>query len=130
VGDNAGLYAALGLTHLQYREAGIDLGEGPVDEAEACAQHVFALDPSSASGLQLRGWIHYSRGRIQDAVRALNAALEIDANNADTLSLLSNCYLISGRVATARPLIERLIAVDPLTPINRCMPGWADILEG
>ncbi len=130
VGDNAGLYAALGLAHLQYREAGIDFGEHPLDEAEACARKVFALDPASGSGLQLRGWIHYSRGRIQDAVGDLKAALDIDANNADTLSLLSNCYLISGKVAAARPLIERLLAVDPLTPVSRCMPGWADLLEG
>jgi tetratricopeptide (TPR) repeat protein len=91
---------------------------------------VFALDPASASGLQLRGWIHYSRARIQDAVHDLKAALEIDANNPDTLGLLSNCYLISGKVAEGRLIIERLIAVDPLTPLNRCMPGFADIMEG
>ena len=37
VGENAVLYAALGLAHLQYREAGLDLGDGPLDEAERCA---------------------------------------------------------------------------------------------
>ena len=99
-GDSAGLYATLGLAHLQYREAGIDVGPRPLQEADACAQEVFALEPASAAGLQLRGWIHYSRGRIQEAVRDLKAALEIDPNNADTLGLLSNCYLISGK---ARP---------------------------
>lgn len=130
IGDNARLYAALGLAHLQYREAGIDFGEQPLLDAEACEQKVFALEQPSASGLQLRGWIHYSRGRVREAVRDLEAALEIDANNADTLLLLSNCYLISGRVAAARPLISRLLTVDPLTPLTRCMPAWADILEG
>jgi TolB-like protein/Flp pilus assembly protein TadD len=130
VGNNAGLYAALGLAHLQYREAGIDFGEAPLVEAEACARSVFALDPQAASGLQLRGWIHYSRGRIQEAVRDLKSAHELDPNNADTLLLLSNCYLIAGRVASARPLIVRLLGVDPLTPVSRCMPAWADVLEG
>jgi TolB-like protein len=130
VGENAGLYAALGLAYLQYREAGIDFGERPLHEAETCARKVFALDPASVSGLQLRGWINYSRGSIQDAVRDLKAALEIDPNNADALGLLSNCYLISGKVQAARPLIARLMAVDPLTPVSRCMPGWADLLEG
>jgi TolB-like protein/cytochrome c-type biogenesis protein CcmH/NrfG len=130
VGDNAGLYAALGLAHLQYREAGIDVSDGPIEQAEACAQKVFALDPASASGLQLRGWIHYSRARIQDAVTDLKAALAIDPNSADTLGLLSYCYLISGKVPAARPLVERLLAVDPLTPVNRCMPGFADIMDG
>jgi TolB-like protein/thioredoxin-like negative regulator of GroEL len=130
VGENAELLAALGRAHLQYREAGIDFGQRPLDEAEACVRKVFALDRQSASGWQLRGTIRYSRGQIQDAVRDLKAALEVDPGNPDTLALLSNCYLISGKVSVARPLIDRLMAVDPLTPLTRCMPGWADVLEG
>jgi TolB-like protein len=130
IGDNARLYAALGLAYLQYREAGIDLSDRPLTEAEACVAKVFALDPKSASGLQLRGWIHYSRAEIQDAVRDLKAALEAEPSNADTLLLLTNCCLISGRVAVARPLIARLLTIDPLTPVTRCMPAFADLLEG
>lgn len=130
VGENAELYAALGIAHLQYREAGIDFGERPLLEADSCARKVFAIDPQSASGLQLRGWLHYSRGRIQEAVRDLKAALDMDSNNADTLLLLINCYLISGKVSVARPLIDRLLAVDPLTPLTRCLPGFADASEG
>jgi TolB-like protein/thioredoxin-like negative regulator of GroEL len=129
-GDNATLYAALGLAHLQYRETGLDGGEGPLDAADACAERVAALGPMSASALQLRGWIRYARGGIQDAVRDLKAALAIDPNNADSLGLLANLYLISGQAAAARPTIARLIAVDPLTPVNRCMPGFADMMEG
>jgi TolB-like protein/thioredoxin-like negative regulator of GroEL len=130
VGDNARLYAALGHAYLQYREAGIDLGQRPLDEAEACARKVFALEPESSSGIQLRGWIHYGRGRIQDAVRDLKAALRVDGNNADTLLLLVNCYMISGKVANARPLIERVLTIDPLTPLTRCLPAFADAMEG
>ena len=130
VGDNVRLYTSLGLAHLQYREAGIDLTDLPLVEAEACARKVFALDPACASGLQLRGWIHYSRGQIQEAVRDLKAALALDPNNADSLLLLSNCYLISGKVPLARPLLARLLSVDPLTPLSRCLPGFADLLEG
>ncbi len=130
IGENTRLYAALGLAHLQYREAGIDLSEEPLVEADACASKLFALDDHSAPGWQLRGWIAYSRGRTQDAVRDLKIALDLDPNNSDTLLLLCNCYLISGRVAAARPLLARLLAVDPLTPITRCMPGFAEIMEG
>ncbi len=36
IGDNAELYAALGRAHLQC-EAGIDLNEGPLREADKCA---------------------------------------------------------------------------------------------
>jgi TolB-like protein len=130
IGDNARLYATLGLAHLQYREAGIDLSDQPLLEAGTCASKLFALDDHSGSGWQLRGWIAYSRGCIQDAVRDLKIALNLDPYNSDTLLLLCNCYLISGRVASARPLLARLLAVDPLTPITRCMPGFAEIMEG
>jgi non-specific serine/threonine protein kinase len=130
IGDNGRLYAALGMAHLQYREAGIDFSERPLAEAEMCASKLIELKRDSASGLQLRGWTRYSRGLVQEAVRDLKAALEMEPNNADTLLLLSNCYLISGRVSYARPLLRRLLAVDPLTPVTRCMPAFADILEG
>jgi TolB-like protein len=130
VGDNARLYAALGHAHLQYREAGIDFSTRPLDEAEECARKVFMLEPGSASGLRLRGWIEYSRGLIQDAVRSLKAALAVDPNDADALLLLCNCYLISGKVPAARPLIGQALALDPLTPLTRCLPGFADASEG
>jgi TolB-like protein len=130
VGEDASLYAALGRVHLQYREAGIDWSERPLLEAEACAKKVFELAPGSAAAVLLRGWISYSRSDVQNAVRDLEAVLEIEPSNPDGLGLLANCYLISGRVPAARPLIERLLAVDPLTPLTRCLPGWADVLEG
>lgn len=130
VGENTQLYAALGQTYLQYREAGIDFTDGPLRQAETCADRILALEPHSVAGSQLRGFIHYANGRIQEAVRDLKAAREGDWNDAATLGLLCNCYLIAGRVSVARPLIEQLIAGDPLTPLTRCLPGWADILEG
>jgi TolB-like protein/Flp pilus assembly protein TadD len=129
-GDSAQLYAALGVAYLQYREAGIDLSERPLRQAQRCAAKVLALEPGSPAALQLRGWIHYSHGRIQYAVRNLNEALASEPHNADTLLLLCNCYIIAGRVAAARPLLRRLASVDPLTPISLCMPAFADIMEG
>jgi len=130
IGENLRLLTALGLVHLQYREAGLDLTECPLVEAERCAAKVFALVPGSAAGFQLRGWIQYSRGRIQSAVRDLKQSLALEPHSADTLLLLCNCYLISGRVKEARPLLARLLKVDPLTPITRCMPAFADLMEG
>ena len=130
IGDNPLLESALGLAYLQYREAGIDFGETPLREAETCARKVLALQPGSGAGLKLQGWIHYARGRPREAVRDLTAAHEVDPNDADTLLLLANCLLISGKVASARPWIARLLAIDPLTPVNRCMPGYADVLDG
>jgi non-specific serine/threonine protein kinase len=130
VGENVELYAALGRAHLQYVEAGIDLSARPIEEAERRSRQLTALSPGSAAAAQLRGWIHYSCGRIQEAVRDLKIAHQIEPNSPDTLALLSNCYLLSGQAAFARPLIDRLVAIDPLTPLTRCMPGYASAAEG
>lgn len=124
------LHAALGMAYLHYREAGIDPSEGPIRAAEACARRLEALAPDLAAGHQLAGWIHYGRAEIAEAVRALRSAYAQEPWDPDTLALLVNCLLISGRVADARPHIEALCRIDPLTPLTRCMPGWADALDG
>lgn len=129
-GEHPRLYAALGVAHLHYREAGIDLTDAPLVEADRCVARLLALDEHSPAGRQLHGWISYSRGDIQQAVRDFRIALELEPSNCDTLLLLANCLLISGRSASARPLLTRLLALDPLTPITQCMPGYAAILEG
>ena len=129
-GDDARLYAALGRTWLHYREAGVDLTRKPLQEAQACAAKVSALAPRLAAGHQLAGWIHYAEADVPAAVWALKIALAAEPWDPDSLSLLANCYLISGKVQEARPLIDRLVSVDPLTPLTRCMPGWADALQG
>lgn len=128
--DSAPLHAALGMAYLQYREAGLDLSERPLEQAQRCAEQLRALAPGSAADLRLRGWLGYARGRIQVAVRDLSEALAAEPNDADTLLLLCNCYIISGRVPAARPLLKRLASVDPLTPVSLCMPGFAAIMEG
>ncbi|HEX4685044.1 MAG TPA: tetratricopeptide repeat protein [Gemmatimonadaceae bacterium] len=130
VGDNARLLTALGVAHMQYREAGVDLDQRHLAEAERCAEKVFALEPKSAAGFRLRGWIHYSRAEVQEAVRDLESSLAEEPNDPDTLLLLSNCLLISGQLAAARPLIERLVRIDPLTPLTQCMPAWAAMAGG
>lgn len=129
-GDNAYLYAALGRAHLQYRETGMDLGSGPLEQAELYVARCFETDPGCAAGLQLRGWLHYSRGEIQLAVNDLKASLEIDRVDPDPIGVLCNCYLISGQMAQARAAIERLLSLDPLTPLFSVLPAWADTLEG
>ena len=129
-GDRPALLAALGRTWLHYREAGADLGPEPIQRARECAERIAAVDPGSSAGLQLSGWLNYAQGDIQSAVRDLNAANQVDINDVDSMNLLVNCYLISGRVALARPLIPRVLSLDPLLPVARCLPGWADSLEG
>jgi len=128
--DNVVLLSAAGRTWLQYREAGVDAGAEPLERAAEYSERVKRLKPDANPGQQLEGWLRYARGDAVAASRALERALEGDWNNADTAGLLINCYLITGRNALARPLIDHVRAIDPLTPLTRCLPGWAAILDG
>lgn len=128
--DNPGLYAMLGRTWLQYREAGIDGSEEPLSRAAHCAERIEALDPHAAAGYNLRGWLAFAKNDIQGAVSNLRQALQRDWSDVDALGVLSNCYLITGRIALAEPLISQLLTIDPLTPLTRCLPGWAAVLCG
>jgi TolB-like protein len=129
-GERPVLLASLGRAWLMCREAGVDLGPAPIEKAKDCAGRIAAVDPEAAVGLSLSGWIHYAEGDVRSAVTDLNAAIHADLNDVDSMNLLVNCYLISGRVSLARSLIDRVKLLDPLTPLARCLPGWADSLEG
>lgn len=124
------LHTALGRTILHYREAGIDTTDHPLEEAKSCLERAARIDSGHASVRQLRGWIHFAEGHIAEAIVALQSALAIEPNDPDCLTLLANCLCIHGMQAMAGPYIDRVLEIDPLTPINHCLPGWVDSLDG
>ncbi|MEE4330639.1 MAG: FlgO family outer membrane protein, partial [Wenzhouxiangella sp.] len=64
LGPRPMLLAALGRTWLQYREAGIEPGPGPLRRARACADELADRDVQHAVRLQLDGWLRYADGNI------------------------------------------------------------------
>ena len=63
---------------------------------------------------------HYQQGmegfaedRLEDAIRALNKALEIDPEYGDALHALSMCYYHHGKVDRAIEVGERLRQLEP-----------------
>ncbi|MDJ0709522.1 MAG: tetratricopeptide repeat protein [Woeseiaceae bacterium] len=129
-GHKGNVHAALGRTYLQYREAGIDFSDRLLKKAERCAEKAVAADPESPDTFQILGWLSYSRGDAQAAVGHLKNALMRRWSDPESLGLLCNCYLISGKVAEARALIPQVQSMDPLSPLVQVLPAWADVLEG
>ncbi len=128
-GENVLLLAAKGYAHWQFFNAGIKVEEAVLQEAEQCAQRIFVLEPESVYGFRLLGLIQVSRGNPRDSVRFLKRALLGDPNDADSLLWLTLIYSTVGRSALAEPLIQKLIAIDPLTPSNymfACAPPFYD----
>ena len=129
VGENELLYSSIGSVYV-HRQIGADMSEDNLGKAEAYVEKIFALNPDSYHGHRLNGSIHRQRGDVQQGVRHLKRALAADPNDTDTMAELSYAYLISGKSFAARPLIKRMIEIDPLIPLFQCMPGWSDLLDG
>ena len=130
LGDNVVLHSAMGYAHWQYVNAGISGDRAYLDRARAAAEHIRALDPDSPHAHRLLGLIGIHGGATADVVYHLRQALDQDPSDTDALLWLSLVLGFAGRPASARPLVERLLAVDPLTPFYQMLPGFLALMEG
>ncbi len=129
-GDNELLYTAMGTVYWQYVNAAIRPDDIYLDKAEECARKVFQLNPESAGGHQVLGLVHYHRGRRKEAIRTLKRALAIEPNNLLVLGELCRMNFMAGQVAESRAFNAQVIALDPLTPINRLEDLVVDLFAG
>jgi tetratricopeptide (TPR) repeat protein len=130
IGPNPLLISSLGHTFVSYNLLGISPDPVYIDKAEECLKQVTDLAPDSQHTYLLRGLIRYKQGRIQEAIDALKVVLENDPNNKDGLMFLSLQYLISGYAHYAKPLLDRLVSIDPLEPTTQLMPGYVRFILG
>ena len=92
---------------------------------------MFELDPESAHGYFLQGITEQAiKGELQKSVNSLKRALIMDINNPDVLFWLCMAYSFAGRIDAARPLVKRLLRIDPLNPLNQGLPGFLLTVEG
>ncbi len=90
---------------------------GLIDE---CVAGIFAVDRDSPDGHYARVLTQFPRGDIQGAARSLRRVLKADPN--DTAALLLYGHILSwyqGRADLAKPVADRLIELDPLSPVSR-----------
>jgi non-specific serine/threonine protein kinase len=130
VGENALIYAGMGYVYWQYVNAGFRQ-EDFIDKAEECAKKVLELDPESLHAHLLLGMIRGAfQGDQQGAADHLRKVLTTDPNNPDAMLWLANIYGVVGKIDSARTLCDRLLRVDPLTPINHHLPGILHLMDG
>jgi non-specific serine/threonine protein kinase len=130
VGENALLMTGMGYVYWSFVNLGLKAPEKFLVKAEACAAKVFELEPDSSGGHLLLGLVSSTRGSALEGVRHFRQTLVTDPNNPDALFWLVIAYGSSGRTSLAMQFAERLIEVDPLTPINHATPGFALLCEG
>ncbi len=130
LGDNVLLHAAMGYTYWQYVNAGISGDVAYLEKARQQAEHIMRLEPDSPHAHRLLGLINISGGTTRDVVRHLRHALDAEPSDTDALLWLSLVLGFAGRPKAARPLVQRLLTIDPLTPFYQMLPGFLALMEG
>jgi non-specific serine/threonine protein kinase len=130
VGENVLIYAGIGYVHWQYVNSGLRQDDS-IRKAKEYAKKVYELDPESIHAHLLLGMISgIMEGDQRKAADHLKKVLSIDPNNPDALLWLANVYGVAGRVEAAQALAERLLKVDPLTPMSHAPPGVLHLMGG
>jgi len=130
IGENVVLLSAMGQVYWQFVNAGISTDPQYVANAERCARRILELDSESCHGHRLLGLVEAANGRTQNAVRLLKKSLESNPNDPDTLSWLCAICSFGGKGYAVSSMAQRLIEVDPLTPVWQMVPGLVALLSG
>ena len=128
--DNLLLLSAMGEAHWQYVNAGLSSDPEHLEKARSVAKRILSLDPSSAAARRLSGMIRFHEGETEEGIRQLRRAHEEEPNDPHTLMWLSLFVAVSGKPDIARPWVERLLEIDPLTPLYRVVPGVLASMQG
>jgi len=130
VGENVLLLSARAYAFWQYVNAGISTDRSLLEDARGRAERILELDPESAHGHRLLALIAISDGEPQEAVFQGKLALARDPNDSDTLAALLACYAYVGRPVAATPIAEKLVRIDPLTPLYQAISGAVWLMGG
>jgi non-specific serine/threonine protein kinase len=129
IGNNAALYAGLGLAYFQLVNLGIKQEEY-LDRAREYAQKAFALDPGSPQGHAVMGYIYMLEGDMHSAISHMKKAMSSDPGDPDTVGWLGWFYLVAGKASAAVPLIERSLIIDPVNPNWHLVRGLINFFKG
>jgi tetratricopeptide (TPR) repeat protein len=96
----------------------------------AAAAAVEAIDSDAAETHYARGVLALLGGDRIAAVRALRRSIERDPGNIDAMYWLANVLVEGGRHEEAIAVVNRVVEVDPLTPMSHQMVGYANGVRG
>ncbi|MBI4472699.1 MAG: protein kinase, partial [Acidobacteria bacterium] len=129
-GENTLLLSALGQAYWQYVNAGFSSDPAYLDKADDCARRILSREADSHHGHRLLGLVRAHRGDFQGSMKQLKRALAGDPNDPDTLLWLCVFAGACGKAREAAPWAERLLEVDPLTPLYQVLPAVLAMFEG
>ncbi len=131
IGEHEDLYAGMALAYIYCYEVHVKIEENPLKKAEEFVQKVKKLNPDSHHYHHLLARLERFQGSALNAIRHLDKALSLDTNIPD--ALLFHGYLLAafaGKPALAEPYVNRLLDIDPLTPMNYLAPVMLYAVRG
>ena len=129
VGEHPLMLVALGAWHWQGFNAGLDVNEARLDDAQRYFDRALAIDPELPQAHVLVGWIHLSRGRVVEGIRSLYRALRKDPHHTHALALLAVAFWVTGRQTEMREFVSRLRAVDPFDFYGLLIEGFVEAVS-
>jgi TolB-like protein len=131
LGEHELLYIGLGQIYFNFYDSGIRYEKEYLDKTEDCVNKAFKYNPKSASGYRLLGLLKMKRENLFKAYGDFKRANGLNPSDPETLQWLVpilSVYL--GHNSIAAPFVNKLLEVDPLTPVNQAMLGWFNLMRG
>ncbi len=91
---------------------------GRIDDAERLLQHILAAQPQQPDALHLGGIVALRRGRADEAVERLQAAMQHGEDTPLYLRNLCEAYRVLGRLDDALAAAEQAVALAPGDPVS------------
>lgn len=129
-GKNSLILRGMGLVKFQLVNMGIDTSEKLIEELLGIASDLDEIDPTGAHGPLLKGFAAELRGDTRAATRHFRTAHTRDANDQDVVFWLCIASCSTGQVALARCLADKLVSIDPLTPLVHFFVGYTAFFDG
>lgn len=123
VGENDLLLALLGYAHILYFRFVDKSDRSHFAKAREYADRALVLNPECALGHVTQGWVLWTDGKLQASCDAMKRALAIEPNQVDALFGITETYLYAGKARETLDLANRLVGIDPLTPMAWIMLG-------
>ena len=130
IGENALLYAGMGYVYSQCVNLGLEM-ETNIVRAREYAEKALQLDPESSEAHLVIGLLtQIMGGNERKAIKHFTKALASNPGDPHTMLWLTVSLLNVGKAEEPRLLADKLLQVDPLTPMSRGSFGVMCLYEG
>ncbi|MDQ7009133.1 MAG: hypothetical protein Q9M94_02480 [Candidatus Gracilibacteria bacterium] len=113
----------------------IYLAEGIVDKAEKAVDFALKLNPESATGNYLKGFLYINGEEPEKAIPFLEKSNKLMTNNSEVLRNLGYAYAISGQYEKGIYILKRAQFINPedyliKEDLAMALIGSGEVLEG